>query len=213
MDSIRIFDEHAEEYDAWFEVNEAAYLSEIEALKKFVPQQGRGLEVGVGTGRFAAPLGVKVGVEPAPGAARIARERGIDVCRAKAEKLPFTDGEFDFVVMVTALCFVDDPRKALSEAARVVRPGGRVIIGMIDRGSPPGRKYETKKKTGMFFRHACFYSTEQVLTWLTALGCYDIQTCQTLFGDPGQLEEEQPAKPGHGEGLFAVVCGRREQAK
>jgi SAM-dependent methyltransferase len=70
--------------------------------------------------------------------AAIAREREIKVYEAYTEELPFEDGSFDFVLMVTILCFLADPFQALSEATRVLKPEGRLIIGMIDRDSPPG---------------------------------------------------------------------------
>jgi hypothetical protein len=59
------FDAHWSRYEAWFRTHEAAYLSELLALRAFVPWSGLGLEIGVGSGRFAAPLlGIRVGVEP-----------------------------------------------------------------------------------------------------------------------------------------------------
>ncbi|MHC1635338.1 MAG: class I SAM-dependent methyltransferase [Candidatus Methanospirareceae archaeon] len=91
MNSIEIFERYAQEYDEWFDANRFAYESEIQALKKFIPKDSKGLEVGVGTGRFAVPLGVRVGVEPAKAMADIARKRGIEVYEAKAEELPFDD--------------------------------------------------------------------------------------------------------------------------
>ena len=90
---IQIFDELAQEYDKWFDENRFAYESEVLALRKFIPENGKSLEVGVGSGRFAVPLAVQIGVEPAKGMADIARKRGIKVVRAKAEGLPFDRSE------------------------------------------------------------------------------------------------------------------------
>ena len=55
MNNIDIFEKNAAEYDLWFEENEAAYKSEILALRDLIPAKGVGLEIGVGTGRFAGP--------------------------------------------------------------------------------------------------------------------------------------------------------------
>ena len=63
--NIQIFEESAQEYDAWFERQRPVYASELLALKRFIAPAGLGLEIGVGTGRFAVPLGLQVGVEPA----------------------------------------------------------------------------------------------------------------------------------------------------
>src|SRR3990172_9308756 len=100
-----VFEKHALDYDEWFEINRFAYESEVLALRKSIhtsvgaPPLSRGhelplnnresLEVGVGTGRFALPLGVKTGVEPAKAMAEIARRRGINVFQANGENLPF----------------------------------------------------------------------------------------------------------------------------
>jgi ubiquinone/menaquinone biosynthesis C-methylase UbiE len=76
--------------------------------------------------------------------AYMARKRGIDVHEAMAEALHFDDESFDFVLMVTTICFLENPLQALKEAKRVLKPGGHIFIGMIDRNSPPGREYERK---------------------------------------------------------------------
>jgi SAM-dependent methyltransferase len=47
---------------------------------------------------------------------------------ARAEQLPFADDSFDLVACVRALHHVDSPTRALDEMARVVRPGGRIVI-------------------------------------------------------------------------------------
>jgi len=71
------FEAHSQRYEAWFETHEAAYLSELLALRPFVPWEGRGIEIGVGSGRFAAPLGVPMGVDPSPAMLVHAAARGI----------------------------------------------------------------------------------------------------------------------------------------
>jgi hypothetical protein len=63
---MNIFEEAAVEYDEWFETHEWVYQSEIEAVRKFIPETGEGIEIGVGTGCFSIPFGIKVGIEPAP---------------------------------------------------------------------------------------------------------------------------------------------------
>ena len=52
-----------------------------------------------------------------------------------ARSLPFADGTFDVVVAITVLCFVPDAGSAVSEMARVLRPGGRLVIGELGRHS------------------------------------------------------------------------------
>ena len=79
MANIEPFEEHAERYEQWFERHEAVYRSELNAVAHFVKPGDRGLEVGVGTGRFAVPLGITDGVEPSQRMAQIARDKGIQV--------------------------------------------------------------------------------------------------------------------------------------
>ena len=65
--------------------------------------------------RFAAPLGIRLGVDPSLEMSRIAQKRGIDVVHGRAEDLPFDDTSMDFVLMVTTLCFLDDVEQAFAE--------------------------------------------------------------------------------------------------
>ena len=64
MAKIAPFEDFSEEYDEWFVRNKDKYEAELRALRYFVPMKGNGLEVGVGSGKFAGPLGIKTGVEP-----------------------------------------------------------------------------------------------------------------------------------------------------
>ncbi len=90
MNRNNVFDTYTEEYEEWFNKNKFAYLSEIEALKKVIPA-GKGLEVGVGTGRFAEPLGIDIGVDPSENMLKIAKLRGIKTFQGYGENLPFKD--------------------------------------------------------------------------------------------------------------------------
>ena len=63
MAKIKPFEEHASEYEAWFENNRFVYESEVLAIKEQLPDKGKGIEVGVGSGRFAAPLGIRFGAD------------------------------------------------------------------------------------------------------------------------------------------------------
>ena len=46
-----------------------------------------------------------------------------------AESLPFADSQFDFVLMFTTICFLDDIETAFNEVYRVLKSGGSLIIG------------------------------------------------------------------------------------
>jgi SAM-dependent methyltransferase len=213
MNNIEIFEKHAAEYDKWFEENEAVYKSEIRALKDVVPRKGFGLEVGVGTGRFAAPLGIRIGVEPTRAMADMARKRGIIVHEARAEVLPFDDESFDFVLMVTIICFLEAPLLALEEAKRVLKPGGLIIIGMIDRNSPLGKDYDRRKLTSRFYKYANFRSADQVLNWLKGLDFDCIAIRQTIFGSRNEIDSIESFEVGHGKGGFVAIAAKKKNSK
>ena len=94
----------------------------------------RVLDVGCGTGRFAAALaerGARVwGVDSSPemlAQARRAADGGVGFKRAEAEDLPFKDAWFERALLVLVIHLVDRSR-ALAEVARVLAPGGRAVI-------------------------------------------------------------------------------------
>ena len=207
--NIHVFETCANEYDRWFETHTYAYESEVLAVRSLLPRSGKGLEVGVGTGRFASRVGIKVGVEPAQAMASIARQRGIEVYEARAEALPFADESFDSVLMVTTMCFLVDPLQSLREAWRVLTPRGHVVIGMIDKGSHLGKSYEAKKSKSTFYRYAHFYSVTQVISWLKQLEFGAIKTCQTIFKLPREMTAIEPVKDGYGEGGFVLFQHKR----
>jgi ubiquinone/menaquinone biosynthesis C-methylase UbiE len=100
--------------------------------------RGRVLEIGAGTGsnlpHYHGRVESLVVTEPEQGMLRrlqqAAREHapGATVLRAPAEDLPFDDDSFDTVVSTLVLCGVDDQPRALREARRVLRPGGRLLF-------------------------------------------------------------------------------------
>ena len=100
-----------QKYDAWVEEHAYAYQLEVMTVRSLLlPRSGRELEVGVGTGRFAVPLDITVGVEPSHAMASLAatRHRGL---RGERRRAPFDNKSFDFVVMVTTYAFSPVPYK------------------------------------------------------------------------------------------------------
>lgn len=149
-------------YEAWFARHESAYLSEPLAARAFVSWSGIGLEIGVGTGRFAAPLRIRVGIDPSPAMLAVAAARGIAVVQGAAENLPFHSASFDHAILVTMICFVEPATRMLAEAHRVLKPNGQLVIGRIDRDSKMGQHYLAHQAENAFYRQATFYSAGEV---------------------------------------------------
>ncbi|RRQ24758.1 SAM-dependent methyltransferase [Guyparkeria sp. SCN-R1] len=199
------FEAHHRRYEDWFERHKAAYVSELLALRAFLPREGEGLEIGVGSGRFAGPLGVRVGLDPSPAMLEYAARRGIEVVEGVAEDLPFASDRFDYVLLVTTICFLDSPEAMVAEACRVLRPGGRLVIGFIDRESPLGQVYATHQQESVFYRDATFYSADEVANFLEGGGFRVDAWGQTLAHSLASTREIEPLRPGHGDCAFVVV--------
>lgn len=206
MPRIAAFESHHARYEAWFGRHEAAYISELLALRPFLPWEGRGIEIGVGSGRFAAPLGVQVGVDPSPAMLVHAAARGIETVRGSAEQLPFADGSFDYALVVTTICFVDSADAMLAEARRVLKPRGRLVIGFIDRDSALGRHYLAHQAESVFYREATFFSADEVARLLIASGFTIDAWGQTLAHPLPETREIEPLRPGYGQCAFVVVA-------
>lgn len=199
------FDEYSEDYEKWFDFNKYAYQSEIKAINHFIPDDGKGIEIGIGSGLFARPLGIKNGIEPSPQMRKLAQERGLNVYGGIAENVPVEDSVFDYALFVTTICFVDDIEKSLKEVMRILKPKGRVIIGFVDKNSHIGKVYQANKQFSTFYKEASFYSSEEIKNQLQNKGFQNIEFVQTLFGELKSIDEVQDFKQGYGEGSFVVV--------
>ena len=139
----------------------------------------------------------------------LAKERGLEVVLGVAEFLPLKREQFDLVLIVTALAFFENPKKALREALRVLKPGGQILVGILDRDSPQGRCTELGNKKGKFFLKANFLSAAEVLIDLAELRFERLEICQTLFSQPEKVREIEIPEKGHGRGWFAVLSARK----
>jgi len=209
MAKIEPFQKHTIKYDRWFEENKFTYQSEINAIKELIPQFKNAVEIGVGSGKFAVPLGIKFGIEPSEKMRNAAQKRGIETVNGIAENIPLESKNFDLVLMVTTLCFLDDVQKAFSEVYRILKPGGFFINGFVDKNSNLGKIYQKYKEKSIFYKIATFYSTEEVIYLLDGAGFKNLQFRQTIFQPPDKIKNEEPVKEGYDEGSFVVIRAQK----
>ena len=178
---MNIFDIYYRDYEEWFEKHPEIYKAEIETIKALLPK-GEGFEVGVGSGRFAEPLGIKYGIEPSKNMARIARKRGIEVLETTAEEMDFEE-EFDYILMVTTICFVKDPLKTIQNCYKALKKGGYLLIAFVDLNSPLGKIYEKNKQKSKFYKEAIFFTKEDIINLMKKAGFKEFECVENLYGD------------------------------
>jgi SAM-dependent methyltransferase len=115
--------------------------------------------------------------------------------------------------MVTTVCFLDDIHKAFREAYRVLVNGSFFIAGIVDRNSLIGQKYLKHQNESVFYKIATFFSVDEVVKIMRQAGFTDFIFRQTIFRSLSEVSENEPVKPGYGEGSFVAIRGRKEQIK
>lgn len=135
--------EVAAHYEAWYESPEGQRADALEKaslgrlLQRFAGAESV-LEVGTGTGHFArwfreqglAPVGLDLSAAMLAQARRL---NGVHLAQGDGYRLPFADGTFDLVALITTLEFLERPREVLVESLRVARQG--LLLGVLNRTS------------------------------------------------------------------------------
>jgi ubiquinone/menaquinone biosynthesis C-methylase UbiE len=180
--SRRVFEEFAGDYDRWFDEHGAVYDAQVRMLRDAVPYTGRGFELGVGSGRFAVPLGIGDGIDPSRNLLKLAKGRGIEVIIGEGEHLPYRAEIFDYVLMMTVICFFEDPRAVLFETFRVLVNGGDLILGFIEKDGEIAMQYRQEKKKGTFLRFARFLTVDEAARFFEDAGYTGISVIKRTRG-------------------------------
>jgi len=199
------FEENSARYESWFERHENVYRAELRAVKQIMPALNKSLEIGVGTARFAQPLGIRFGLEPGRNVSKISKDKGIATVTGTGEMLPFACSQFDLVLMVTTVCFLDDLEKSFLEVNRVLQAEGLFIIGFVNLDSALGRKYEAHKIENIFYKDATFFTVDEIVSILRKTGFSVLTFNQTVFHELDETTADEPIKNGYGEGAFVTI--------
>lgn len=129
------------DYDAHADLQRHVRAQCLALAARLFPRGASVVDVGCGTGALArevADAGLKwriIGTDLAPGMCAEAARRGCPVVAASATDLPFADVAFDGVFSSLMLQWLDVPGRALSECARVVKPGGHAVFATLAEGT------------------------------------------------------------------------------
>jgi hypothetical protein len=98
----------------------------------------------------------------------------------------------------------------LAEARRVLKLGGCLVIGFIDRDSDLGNHYLAHQAESVFYREATFYSADEVARLLLDAGFLINGWGQTLVHSLPEIQEIEALRAGRGQCAFVVVAATRE---
>ena len=186
-----------EEYDAWYETPLGSLCDRLEkeAIFRLFKPKGRVLDAGCGTGNYTLEIarrGAKaVGIDSSFDMALFAKRKGdeegleLSFVVGKAEEMPFKGNVFDGVLGITALCFISSTERAIIETNRVMKKGGHLILGELNRFS----YWAALRRIKAIFKEssysgARFFSFKRLKGFLSNGGFRDLNWSSSLYFPP-----------------------------
>ncbi|MBN2542198.1 bifunctional hydroxymethylpyrimidine kinase/phosphomethylpyrimidine kinase [bacterium] len=221
---VSAFKETAEDFDKWFDKNKNVFESEFFAEKYFLENPQNSVSIGVGSGLFASRLGIEFGVEPSEQMAKLAEKRGIKVKIGMAENVPYENEKFNTVLLGTVLSYAAEPKKAVEEAYRILKPKGHIVVSFVTGEGSYAMLYDLAYLRGKhdpeispeypypikFIKGTHWLSTSEVSNLLTGAGFINLKYVQTLTKHPKYTndETEKPTE-GYQSGDYIVIQGEK----
>jgi len=220
-----LFDSKADTYDNWYTTPLGAYEDELEntlVFKHLGAVRGKTvLDVGCGTGLYSIRLsenGADVtAVDISSKMIEIARRKAQDrrqyiwYDQADMTKLPYENRTFDMVVSITALEFAPDPLLALMEMARVLRPGGKVVVGVLNNDCLwADARRERAKREASIYGAAHFFSSSDLRSLFHRTGTFGaltMESCIYTFPDEDEFQDTTASRQEFFGRLFRPLTG------
>ena len=214
------FSKIADQYDGWYDTREGELTDRLEkravrSLLVGMGEKGALLEVGSGTGWWSAwfsQRGFRVtGVDISWEMVAVARKKKIPAASFLSEdahRLSFLDHQFDAACAITTLEFTREPESVIREMVRCTRPGGQLLLGILNSASTANRA--RRKVSGSPFEWARFFSIKDLRDRLSPFGQVKIIPCVFPFSMKlplplACLADGMLALSGRGTGAFLAV--------
>jgi ubiquinone/menaquinone biosynthesis C-methylase UbiE len=210
MNEKILFDDWPDRYDQWFKTpigklvkeTEADLIHELLCLK----HGEKLLDAGCGTGIFtfdflsqrAEVVGLDISLPMLTNAYMKLKSYPFFAVCGDMLHLPFRDNCFDKVVSVTALEFIEDANRAISELFRVTRPGGLVVVATLNSLSPWATRRKARIDRGLF-ENAFFRSPDELLACTAFKGMS--KTCIYFQKDDDLIQAVKIEQLGKFQGL------------
>jgi ubiquinone/menaquinone biosynthesis C-methylase UbiE len=220
-----LFDSTADTYDGWYMTPLGAYTDELEnglVFKYVGVVRGKTvLDVGCGTGLYSIRLSeaggdvtaVDISSKMIEIARRKAQDRGQYIWYDQADmvKLPYENSTFDMVVSITALEFATDPLLALMEMARVLRPGGKLVVGVLNNDSPwaDARREHAKREESVYRAARSFSSSDLRLLFhrTGTFGALTMGSCIYILPDEDKFVDSTASRQEFFGRMFRPLTG------
>ena len=198
---MSLFNHEAYSYDEWYQTPMGIHVDQVEtelAIRLLPVEAGmKVLDAGCGTGNFsiklaqsgAAVTGIDISLEMLKRAKEKTEETGlvIDYRKMDLTRLEFSEAYFDCIISMAVFEFIQMPEKVMGELFRVLKPGGYLLIGTINRESSWGKLYQSSYfQKNTIFKHAYFKSLRDLQSWHSS----ELVTTESCLFIPPDSENE-----------------------